>query len=326
MSGAIVNQENRGSRLDRSDKLNVVFIAGSGRSGSTLLDRLLGRSKETFSAGEIRSIWRRSVKENFPCGCGEYFHGCEFWNAVMDKAFGGMDQVQIDRILYLQSRVDRFRFVPFLTQTRRPSAFASELAEYDDVMKELYKAIGAVSGAQSIVDSSKVSTHGLVLANSGEFDLKVLHLIRDSRAVAHSWTRAKKQRTARSDEDLMNQKAVSKSAYHWNMENMCAALLQGKADASRRIRYEDFATRPAATFDSIVKTADLDCPGLDEGDVSLSVNHTVLGNPIRFDTGKIEIRLDDEWRSKMASADKRTVTMITWPLLLKYGYDLKAQS
>jgi hypothetical protein len=52
----------------------------------------------------------------------------------------------------------------------------------------------------------------------------------------------------------------------------------------------------------------------------LGVNHTVLGNPMRFDQGEVVIRRDDRWRTQMVPADRRIVTRRTWPLLLRYGY------
>src|SRR6476469_754930 len=54
----------------------VLFIAGWGRSGSTLLDRMLGQVPGVFSAGELRDIWDRGVREDRLCGCGQPFHEC----------------------------------------------------------------------------------------------------------------------------------------------------------------------------------------------------------------------------------------------------------
>ena len=55
-------------------------------------------------------------------------------------------------------------------------------------------------------------------------------------------------------------------------------------------------------------------------EISLSLDHTVSGNPGRFRKGTIELRADEEWKAKMRGADKNVVTALTAPLLLKYGY------
>jgi hypothetical protein len=63
-----------------------------------------------------------------------------------------------------------------------------------------------------------------------------------------------------------------------------------------------------------------------QGLVELDTNHTVSGNPSRFQTGSIELRLDGEWKEKMKRSDKAIVTILTWPLLLRYGYLGRRQS
>jgi hypothetical protein len=54
--------------------------------------------------------------------------------------------------------------------------------------------------------------------------------------------------------------------------------------------------------------------------VSVTQNHTVAGNPNRFKQGPIEISLDSEWRQKMPRLNYATLTVLTAPMLLRYGY------
>ena len=41
--------------------VRVLYIAGSGRSGSTILDRTLGQVDGFFSAGELCNLWGRGL-------------------------------------------------------------------------------------------------------------------------------------------------------------------------------------------------------------------------------------------------------------------------
>jgi hypothetical protein len=50
------------------------------------------------------------------------------------------------------------------------------------------------------------------------------------------------------------------------------------------------------------------------------VAHSVCGNPDRLRTGVVELEDDDEWTAAMSGADRRFVTAMAWPLLLRYGY------
>jgi hypothetical protein len=46
----------------------------------------------------------------------------------------------------------------------------------------------------------------------------------------------------------------------------------------------------------------------------------VSGNPMRFKTGRLDLRLDDAWRREMPHRQAALVTGLTWPLQRWYGY------
>jgi hypothetical protein len=46
----------------------------------------------------------------------------------------------------------------------------------------------------------------------------------------------------------------------------------------------------------------------------------VLGNPLRFAHGRQQVRADEAWRTGMARKTRSIVVLVTWPLLLRYGY------
>jgi len=54
--------------------------------------------------------------------------------------------------------------------------------------------------------------------------------------------------------------------------------------------------------------------------VELAVNHTAAGNPMRFKTGTLPLRVDEAWREGLAPRDRRLVTSVAWPMLRRYGY------
>ena len=124
----------------------------------------------------------------------------------------------------------------------------------------------------------------------------------------------------------MTLKSASNSAYHWELENVSAELLRRVADVSTRVRYEDFAVKPSEVFQALLREMQLDAPMVGEEEVKAPLNHAVLGNPTFYNDGNskglgnITIKLDDEWKSRMAQSDKLKVTLITSLLLIKYGY------
>ena len=68
---------------------------------------------------------------------------------------------------------------------------------------------------------------------------------------------------------------------------------------------------------------DAEVAGLRRPEIPLTVQHTVAGNPSRFARDRILLKPDDEWRGNMAAADRRRVELLTWPLLVRYGYPVR---
>jgi hypothetical protein len=175
-----------------------------------------------------------------------------------------------------------------------------------------------------IVDSSKRSSYAVLLSLLPFADLRVVHLVRDSRAVAYSWQRIKESNAVVGGR-LMAQMSPAKASCRWSLQNYSYALLSDFARLSR-LRYEDFVGDPTFHLaETLIRVGFDDNAGnlhdiVRGREISLSVDHTVSGNPSRFRTGKIRIQPDEEWEVKMRRADKNVVTALTAPLLLQYGY------
>src|ERR1700721_2843331 len=87
----------------------VVYIAGSGRSGSTLLERALG---------ELIDLSRQVAAQGERCGGGEPFAQCPFWSRVGDRAFDGWQEQKLSATSQLQGQVARQRRMPRLLAMR----------------------------------------------------------------------------------------------------------------------------------------------------------------------------------------------------------------
>ncbi len=305
------------------DRVPVLYIAGSGRSGSTLLERMLGGVEGFLPVGELRFVWQRGFEENHLCSCGAPFRSCPFWNRVLDEAFGGLNAVDHRRIMHLQSRVDRMRYIPELVAPRaRRAGFRRALAEYSDVLLRLYRGVAAVSGAATVVDSSKEPPYAFVLRTIPGIDLFVAHLVRDSRAVAYSWQRKRVRPEIAGRVQYMRRYTPAVSAHEWNRKNGLFELLARTRTRVSRLRYEDLTADPAGRLSELLRTYADGRPvaHLVTGAAPALDIHSVSGNPIRFERGALAIRPDMEWRTAMDPSARRTVQLITLPLLARYGY------
>ena len=57
--------------------VKVLFLAGWGRSGTTIIDNILGEIDGFFSVGELYHLWGRGLVQERRCGCGVPPRQCE---------------------------------------------------------------------------------------------------------------------------------------------------------------------------------------------------------------------------------------------------------
>lgn len=297
----------------------ILFVGGYGRSGSTLLDRTLGHSSPAiFSGGEIRHIFAEGYDQNRLCGCGVPFLECPFWIAVSRRAFGGSEALDTREVLARKQRVDRWWLIPRLAaRPLQTGGWRRDLAAHQDLLSRLYDGIVAESGCEVIVDSTKDPSHGYVLATMTDVDLYVIHLVRDSRAVAHSWQRKKFNPGSGAD---MERYSLLKTGAEWDMINALISGLRPLAAGYTVLRYEDFMSDPSESLAKVFEMVGV-APSMPiDRMLTFSEDHTVAGNPIRFARGQTQLRLDDEWRRAMATTGKITMTGLTLPALASYGF------
>ena len=307
---------------DSATRSRVLLIGATGRSGSTLVSRVLGSLPGAFSVGELCWIWTYGVLRNRPCGCGRDFLECPFWTGVGKRAYGGWDQVDADRANVLRRKVTRNRRIPELL-TRPMGALADEVDEYVTLLAPLYAGITAESGGAVIVDNSKQPEIALLARRTPGVDLSVLHLVRRSHGVAYSWTKHVK-RSDKAGREMLR-KPPSRTAAAWLLDNALFETIGRTGTPRLQMRYEDFVAAPLARTREVVDFLDLDIPDEQmpfEGptEVRLAADHSVWGNPMRLQTGTIPMRPDEAWREGLPAGARRTVSAISWPGLLRYGY------
>jgi hypothetical protein len=289
-------------------RVKVLYVAGLGRSGSTILANTLGQVDGFFSGGELNFIWKHALIENRLCGCGKPSQECEFWGPVFDTEFGGQNEELAREMMRLQYSGARTRHIPMMLTEGGRHKIRERLGKFLDNTGRLYRAIRSVSGSRVVVDTSKEPAYGYALGMVPDVDLRVLHLIRDPRAAAYSWTKKKRQPDS-TEREFMHQKTPTQSAVLWDAWNAAIEV----AD-------------PRRSFEEILKLAgeeDAQLPLVGERDVKLGISHTVSGNPNRFDTGTVELRQDRAWQKQMKAHDRALVTALTLPLLTRYHYSIR---
>ncbi|MDP9235079.1 MAG: sulfotransferase domain-containing protein [Actinomycetota bacterium] len=304
----------------QTDKpLKVLYIAGGDRSGSTLLDNLLGQVDGFFSTGELRYIWERGELMGWRCGCGQSVTECEIWAVVLEKLHADGATPDAATIVQWQDRVARFRKT-FSLLNLTPSGARDHpmLQAYLDLTRRLYSSIAEVTGARVVVDSSKRPSDAAILNLVPGLQLYVIHLVRDPRAVAYSW--GKRQ----ADIDRHGVFASSASWVAWNVGS--EAVRRRIPERSILLRYEDFVREPRRNLQQILALVSEDpvnAPSNQDGTFEVSATHTVSGNPARFRQGPVKVRPDDEWLDRLGTPRRVAATTMSLPFLRRYGYEIR---
>jgi Sulfotransferase family len=305
----------------------LVYVGGSARSGSTLLERMLAAVPGYFSVGEVVFIWERGLRRNDQCGCGERFADCPFWSQVGKSAFGGWDEVDVDEAIRLRTTVDRHRNIVRIGGLRPPGDLAPAIAGYRQLTASLYRAISEVSGAQVIIDSSKHVSYALLLRGLPELDLRLAHLVRRSHGVAYSWSRQVRKPGVGDGTSYMSVHGAAWVTGLWLTDNLLYEALRRRTSRSALVRYEDLAADPGAELARLITALGLPAEprglaALTEPGADPPVSHALSGNPMRQTQRRIVVRADEQWRTAMPRPRRAAITAATWPLLLRYRYPI----
>lgn len=302
-------------------------MVGAGRSGTTILASILQEVEGFASAGETRWLWERGVREGRPCGCGEAPSDCPVWSRVIDgtlASLGDGARGDVDSIVAAQREVARrAHYARVLRSITMPRTDWAALAATRVVTRSVYSELARVTGAHLVVDISKRPVDAAVVAGLDDVDHYVLHMVRDPRAVVHSWRRAKTF-TAGGRSRTMGTRGLLSTVRRWTGNSLAAEALRRRTPGTRwfRLRYEEFAVDPRGIVSQILAFLGEhgEAPFVDGSTVLLAPNHIVAGNPSRFTTGRVGIRADERWRDAMPRRDQWLTALLTLPLMLRYGY------
>src|SRR5262245_723387 len=170
-------------------RVTVLFVMGHGSSGTTILGNTLNEIDGFFHAGELRTIWAEALAGLQTCGCGRDVWTCPIWSPALAAEFPGLDAATAGRIAKLHRDTVRVRYT-FRLLRANPGRVAGwpGLRRYADVAARLYRGIADVRGARVIVAASKRTGDAALLPLLPGVDPYVLHVVRDPRAVAYSWS------------------------------------------------------------------------------------------------------------------------------------------
>ena len=303
---------------------NILYLAGMPRTGSTLLGQILGRIPGAIFVGELSLFWRRFGNGEL-CSCGQALPSCPFWSAVISEGFGELKLEDARKLGQIERALRWIQIISSLLPMRRKITRFGRFRVIADARTQLYCSIANVAQVKWIVDSGKDPWFGGLLGNLFEDNLHTVHIVRDPRGVAFSWT---KKVRCDSEPGYMKRRHPAITAYNWLIQNLVIQVtLQRLRSSYVRVQYEDLATNPEAVVSKIACSMGIGADLLlilETNESSRNDLHWVAGNPgVRQSAGThLQIKLDEEWRNRLHPVQRWLVTAICGALFWFYGYPL----
>lgn len=316
-----------------ADDVKVLFLAGKGRSGGTLLASLLGQLPGFFNIGELNRLWDWGLVSNHRCGCGLPVQECPTWQAILEEADSllagtALPPLSSARIDLAQAAVVRWPSVLRLLRAKPGVHPGWEVLDrYTAASSAVYRSIAKITGARIIVDSSRLPIEPIGLGLIPGVDVRVAQIIRDPRAVVYSWRRSRRL-TDRDVEEYMPKFSASYSTLSWLARNLVVEAIRRRGPVPT-FQYDDIARDPAEVLrrlaDFVGEPAG-DMAFLTSEQATLAPTHSVGGNPVRMTSGAIIIEPDEEWRGAISRGDRAVGTLMALPLLRRYGLPIRSKS
>jgi hypothetical protein len=307
----------------------VIYTVGAYRSGSTILNNVLGQLDGVIAVGELRAIWRDYQKNDAMCGCEKSLHECSFWQSIIKIAgIDGQNAEYFKKLYHTQARylgwTHSWLRLPLYSKRIFKYFTANRVKLYAESMERIYRAIATSQSLNAtVVDSSKEINDALVIALRGNLNIVCLHLIRDPRGNIYSILRK---------EGFVNKgfKLLARTVYlslNWLEVNKVAAKMCARFGENYKVvRYEDFVSNPQGTlieaFSGVIHVEKL--KPLKKSSFYVGKIHSVAGNEKRFQSGEIKLKEDRDWEKELPPAALKIIRFMCGYYAKKFGYDLKS--
>jgi len=246
---------------------DIVYVMGTGRSGTTILDVLLSNNAGHVGCGEITHLFGSSVIED-DCACGISVANCSVWASVL-REFSSSEREKVDTLLRAVEAHSAFFLV---IMGLFPSV---KLTEYNRVNEKVYGTLFH-QGFKVVVDSSKYAARALLLAVRYKKRVKVICLTRSPEGLLNAFAKRDTEQPP---------KSVLGTMLYYVYTMICFAIVRWKLQGQVvMIRYEDMIADPVSTLNKVEDKLGLNLESslqcLMDGQ-PLDTGHIAVGNRLR---------------------------------------------
>lgn len=285
--------------MHKNNQIQVLYLLGAGRSGTTLMATVLNASKkEITSVGEVHQF-REHLVGGKHCSCGKSLETCEFWKKIVTKL-----PKKIEKQLAECEKKEKHKKIPSLFLNMQPDN------EYLESQESVFRQISVNSPGNIILDSSKYIARYLLLSRSDRISIKGIYVVRDIRGVINSFK--KKVQTSKPP--------IATIVYYF-LINFFGQLVCWLDSRVIKVKYEDFIEEPTSQLLRIqhhvfwVEDKKLTLPE------EMEIPHIIGGNRIKHNK-KISISPDYKWKKLLSRRKQILYYLAVWPFMMINRYKI----
>jgi hypothetical protein len=318
----------------------IIFVIGAGHSGSTVLAKTLNAHSKVFALCEIGNFHVDIQSKIAQCGCGVFLRDCPFWDdidQILKKRlnFGIKEHPNRFRISRVEGKNSLFDRIVFRL-SRIAAIFIGIRSKYIcsrlENIKILFDIVINETKSPCLVDTSKSAKRAYLLKKyfiKNGYNVKIVHLVRDGRAVMYSYLKGyynvklKNSKTGReemktfySEKNRTPEEVVSL----WKAANFEAEIYHNILSKNNYnlLRYEDFTGSPEIILQEILPTLGLEYEK-EMLDLNRYDNHMVSGNASRINATRIQKPINS-WAEKLTEDEISYFNKKAGRMNKKYGY------
>ena len=298
------------------EKIKIIYITGYGRSGGTLVGRLLGDTKKAFFIGELRNFWKYGILKNHVCSCGQKFDTCDFWGKVADEYIKSFPSVNIEEISKEFREFKKLKNY-FKLKKIMGNSYDNKLKIFLDKYlyhnEKLFEIISKVSGKNILVSSSRIPGRLFALSFSDKLEIYPVFLLRDPRGVLNSMIQFDKRLFGEYRHNALKQLAS------WNSNTLLSVQIMNKITQGKFLLnlYSGFTKNPDRELEHLKKLLDDELDYTQKNEqifINLHSGHIFAGNQMRFKSGNVSINQDLKWDQQLSPKNKVLASVISLPL------------
>lgn len=283
----------------------ILYIMGTGRSGTTILEILLANNPGVTGVGEVNRIIRDGFLDDRLCACGDPARQCELWSAVLSASgWAHSDLLKLASEFERQESHKRFA----LTYAGLPRR---QFERYRAANRVLFDAVGVARGCHVIVDSSKYAGRALLLARSFPEKVRVLCITRSAAGLLRAFQK-------KNDAEQRPKGVLAAAAYYFYVM-LCMRLVKARLkERCLAIRFEDLHRDPCTVLNDIDTWSGYSLAASRAriaADDWFDVGHIVTGNRLRK---KGRVKFESTSDKKAAAETQRIAERLIAPVLETY--------